>query len=66
MIRQINAVRNLTNASPSRSNLLAGDICYAGAQGDLQPIINPNGPNGSQPDSGNVPAPAANSARPGV
>lgn len=46
---------------PARFNLLAGDLCYAQAQGDIQPIINPDGPNGSQPDSGNTPMPAAHS-----
>ena len=47
VIRQITRVRNLTNGTPSRFNLLAGDLCYAQAQGDIQPIINPDGPNGS-------------------
>jgi hypothetical protein len=61
VIREITRVRNLTNGTPSRFNLQAGDLCYAQAQGDIQPIINPDGPNGSQPSSGNTPMPAANS-----
>jgi hypothetical protein len=61
VIKRITEVRNLTNGTPSRFNLLAGDLCYAQAQGDIQPIINPNGPNGSQPGSGNTPMPPANS-----
>ena len=61
MIREITKVRNLTNGTPSRFNLQAGDLCYAQAQGDIQPIINPDGPNGSQPSAGNTPMPAANS-----
>jgi hypothetical protein len=61
VIGQITKVRNLTNGSPSRFNLVAGDLCYAQAQGDIQPIINPDGPNGSQPGSKNRPEPAANS-----
>ena len=61
VILQITRVRNLTNGTPSRFNLQAGDLCYAQAEGDIQPIINPDGPNGSQPSTGNTPAPAANS-----
>jgi hypothetical protein len=61
VIRQITRVRNLANGTRARFNLLAGDLCYAQAQGDIQPIINPNGPNGKQPSSGNTPVPAANS-----
>jgi Calcineurin-like phosphoesterase len=61
VIRQIIKVRNLTNGTPSRFNLQAGDLCYAQAQGDIQPIINPDGPNGTQPSSGNTPMPPANS-----
>jgi hypothetical protein len=61
VILQITKVRNLTNKTPARFNLLAGDLCYAQAQGDIQPIINPDGPNGKQPSSGNTPQPAANS-----
>jgi hypothetical protein len=61
VIRQINRVRNLTNGTPSRFNLVAGDLCYAQAQGDIQPIINPDGPNGSQPGNRNTPKPPANS-----
>jgi Calcineurin-like phosphoesterase len=61
VIRELTRVRNLTNGTPSRFNLQAGDLCYAQAQGDIQPIINPDGPNGSQPSSANTPAPPANS-----
>jgi Calcineurin-like phosphoesterase len=61
VIREITKVRNLTNGTPSRFNLQAGDLCYAQAEGDIQPIINPDGPNGSQPSSRNTPMPAANS-----
>ncbi len=61
VIMQITRVRNLSNGTPSRFNLQAGDLCYAQAQGDIQPIINPDGPNGSQPSAGNTPMPAANS-----
>jgi hypothetical protein len=61
VIRQITKVRNLTNGTPARFNLQAGDLCYAQAQGDIQPIINPDGPNGAQPSSGNTPMPPANS-----
>ena len=46
-------MRNLVNRTPARFNLLAGDLCYAQAQGDIQPIINPDGPNG-KPDTGNT------------
>jgi hypothetical protein len=61
VIREITKVRNLTNDTPSRFNLQAGDLCYAQAQGDIQPIINPNGPNGSQPYGKNTPQPAPGS-----
>jgi hypothetical protein len=61
VVQQINRVRNLTNGSPSRFNLVAGDLCYAQAQGDIQPIINPDGPDGKQPRSGNTPSPPAHS-----
>ena len=61
VIRQITRVRNLVNGTPARFNLLAGDMCYAQAQGDIQPIINPDGPGGSQPSAGNTPMPAPNS-----
>ena len=61
VVQQINCVRNLSNGSPSRFNLVAGDLCYAQAQGDIQPIINPDGPNGRQPRSGNTPQPPAHS-----
>src|SRR5580658_7695418 len=61
VISQITRVRNLTNGTPARFNLLAGDLCYAQAQGDIQPIINPDGPDGKQPSTGNTPQPPANS-----
>lgn len=61
VIGQITRVRNVHNDTPSRFNLLAGDICYANADGDIQPIINPDGPDGSQPGSKNTPQAAANS-----
>jgi hypothetical protein len=61
VITQITKVRNLVNRTPARFNLLAGDMCYAQAEGDIQPIINPDGPGGSQPDTGNTPRPSANS-----
>jgi hypothetical protein len=61
VIREITKVRNLANGTPARFNLLAGDLCYAQAQGDIQPIINPDGPGGSQPDTKNTPRPAPNS-----
>jgi hypothetical protein len=61
VISQITKVRNLTNGTPARFNLVAGDLCYAQAEGDIQPIINPDGPNGSQPSGHNTPKPAAHS-----
>jgi hypothetical protein len=61
VIREITRVRNLANGTPSRFNLQAGDLCYANADGDVQPIINPDGPNGSQPGPRNEPKPAAHS-----
>jgi hypothetical protein len=61
VIAQIRRVRNLANGTPSRFNLVAGDLCYAQAQGDIQPIINPDGPNGKQPSAGNTPRPPADS-----
>jgi hypothetical protein len=61
VIAQITRVRNLTNGTPARFNLLAGDLCYAQAQGDIQPIINPDGPNGKQPSTGNTPQPPTES-----
>ena len=62
VVKQIMRVRNLTNGTPSRFNLQAGDLCYAQAKGDIQPIINPDGPNGSQPSGGNTPAPPEHSS----
>ena len=61
VITQITRVRNLVNGTPSRFNLLAGDMCYAQAQGDMEPIINPDGPDGTQPSSHNTPQPPAGS-----
>ena len=61
LVSQITQVRNPVNYTPSRFTLLAGDICYANPSGDAQPIINPNGYNGTQPGTGNFPAPPANS-----
>ncbi len=62
VIKQIGRVRNLTNGTPARFNLQAGDLCYAQAKGDIQFIINPDGPNGSQPADGNTPMPPENSS----
>jgi hypothetical protein len=61
LVRQIGRVRNPQNGSPARFNLMAGDICYANPSGNAVPIINPDGIGGSQPGSGNTPAPPANS-----
>jgi hypothetical protein len=61
VINQITRVRNLVNHTPSRFNLQAGDLCYAQAEGDIQPIINPDGPHGSQPGDQNTPQPPAHS-----
>jgi len=62
VVKQITLVRNLTNGTPSRFNLQAGDLCYAQPKGDIQPIINPDGPNGTQPSAGNTPEPPAGSS----
>jgi len=61
LVSQITQVRNPVNYTPSRFTLLAGDICYANPSGDAQPIINPDGYNGSQPGDSNFPVPPANS-----
>jgi Calcineurin-like phosphoesterase len=61
LVSQITRVRNPVNFTRSRFTLLAGDICYANPSGDAQPIINPDGYNGTQPGDGNTPAPPANS-----
>jgi Calcineurin-like phosphoesterase len=61
LVRQITRVRNPVNFTPSRFTLLAGDICYANPSGDAQPIINPDGYDGTQPGNANTPAPPANS-----
>ena len=54
-------VRNPLNNTPTRFNLLAGDICYANPSGDAVAIINPDGPGGTQPGDSNTPAPPPNS-----
>jgi hypothetical protein len=61
LVSQISLVRNPVNNTPTRFNLLAGDICYANPSGDAVAIINPDGPNGTQPGDTNTPAPPANS-----
>jgi hypothetical protein len=61
LVSQITKVRNPLNRSRSRFTLLAGDICYANPSGDAQPIINPDGYDGTQPGDSNTPAPPANS-----
>jgi hypothetical protein len=61
LVSQITQVRNPVNNTPSRFTLLAGDICYANPSGDAQPIINPDGYDGTQPGDSNTPAPPANS-----
>jgi hypothetical protein len=61
LVSQIGLVRNPLNNTPTRFNLLAGDICYANPSGDAVAIINPDGPGGTQPGDTNTPAPPANS-----
>jgi len=61
LVTQITKVRNPLNHTPTRFNLLAGDMCYANPSGDAVAIINPDGPGGSQPGSSNTPAPPPNS-----
>jgi hypothetical protein len=61
VITQITKVRNLANGTPTRFHLVAGDISYAQSGGNIEPIINPDGPNGSQPTNGNTPRPPAGS-----
>jgi len=61
LVTQITRVRNPVNHTRSRFTLLAGDICYANPSGDAQPIINPDGYDGTQPGDSNTPAPPANS-----
>jgi Calcineurin-like phosphoesterase len=61
LVHQITRVRNPDNHTPTRFNLLAGDICYANPSGDAVAIINPDGYGGSQPGDTNTPAPPANS-----
>jgi Calcineurin-like phosphoesterase len=61
LVSQITKVRNPVNHTPTRFNLLAGDICYANPSGDAVAIINPDGIGGTQPGSTNTPAPPATS-----
>jgi len=61
LVTQITQVRNPVTNAPTQFHLLAGDICYANPSGDAVAIINPDGYNGTQPGSGNTPAPPANS-----
>ena len=61
LVSQITKVRNPLNHTPTRFNLLAGDICYANPSGDAVAIINPDGQNGVQPGASNTPAPPPNS-----
>jgi hypothetical protein len=61
LVHQITKVRNLVNGTPTRFNLLAGDICYANPSGNAVAIINPDGPDGTQPGDSNTPAPPPHS-----
>ena len=61
LVSQITKVRNPLNHTPTRFNLLAGDICYANPSGDAVAIINPDGQGGVQPGASNTPAPPPNS-----
>jgi hypothetical protein len=61
LVTQITRVRNPVNHTPSRFTLLAGDMCYANPSGNAQPIINPDGYDGTQPGDSNTPAPPPNS-----
>ena len=61
LVSQITRVRNPISHTPSRFTLIAGDMCYANPSGNAQPIINPAGAGGSQPQNSNTPAPPANS-----
>ena len=61
LVRQITKVRNPHNHTPTRFNLLAGDICYANPSGNAVAIINPDGKGGTQPEATNTPAPPAHS-----
>jgi Calcineurin-like phosphoesterase len=61
LVAQITKVRNPHNHTPTRFNLLAGDMCYANPSGDAVAIINPDGKGGTQPGATNEPAPPANS-----
>jgi hypothetical protein len=63
LVHQITRVRNPHNHTPTRFNLLAGDICYANPSGDAVAIINPDGKGGTQPGATtkNTPAPPVGS-----
>jgi len=61
LVTQITKVRNPHNHTPTRFNLLAGDICYANPSGNAVAIINPDGYAGSQPGDDNTPEPPPNS-----
>jgi Calcineurin-like phosphoesterase len=61
LVSQITKVRNLVNNTPTRFNLLAGDICYANPSGNAVAIINPDGVGGTQPGDSNTPPPPPNS-----
>ncbi len=61
LVTQITKVRNPVNHTPTRFNLLAGDICYANPSGDAVAIINPDGVDGKQPGASNTPAPPTGS-----
>jgi hypothetical protein len=61
LVNQITKVRNPVNRTPTRFNLLAGDMCYANPSGDAVAIINPDGVGGKQPGDTNTPAPPVGS-----
>ncbi len=61
LVKEITRVRNPVNATPTRFNLLAGDICYANPNGNATAIINPDGVGGTQPGATNTPAPPSGS-----
>jgi len=61
LVSQITKVRNPLNHTPTRFNLLAGDICYANPSGNAVAIINPAGIGGTQPGNTNTPPPPPNS-----
>jgi hypothetical protein len=61
LVSQITKVRNPLNGTPTRFNLLAGDMCYANPSGNAVAIINPDGAGGTQPGDDNTPPPPAHS-----